>query len=135
MSKTSKKAWRAAKLGDIPPLKDSFMQGWHSVRHHLGIEAFGVNAVTKDKGGILIMEHSEAGSGQQELFFVSQGGASFSIDGEKVDVLAGTFLAIDPKPLRSAVALKTPTSLIIIGAKPGEAYAVPNWDKLSQKNT
>ena len=130
MSKNSKKAWRAAKLGDIPPLKDSFMKGWHSVRHHLGVEAFGVNAITIGKGGVLVKEHSESGSGQQELFFVSEGSASFTIDSEKFDAPAGTFVVIDPKPLRSAVALKTPTSIIIIGAKPGEVYKTPSWDKL-----
>ena len=111
------------------------MPGWHSVRHHMGIESFGVNAVTKDKDEMLVLEHSEIDSGQQELFFVYEGHALFSIAGDRVDAPKGTFVAIDPQPMRSAVALVSPTKLIVIGAKQGEAYSAPDWDKVTNKNT
>jgi quercetin dioxygenase-like cupin family protein len=121
--------WKAAKIQDIPPLKDSFMKGWHSVRHHLDIRAFGVNAVTVGKGEELVKAHDEAQSLQQELFVILSGRAEFVLNGQTVKAVPGTAIAVEPEVLRSAVALESPTSVLIIGAKPGEIYEPPRWDK------
>ena len=50
------------------------------VREHLGIHAFGVNAFTPENG-TLINEHDEAGSGQEELYIVLDGNATFEFLG------------------------------------------------------
>ena len=59
------------------------------MREHLGIHAFGINAFTPGEDGTLINEHDEAGSGQEELYIVLDGNATFEIDGEAVDAPAG----------------------------------------------
>ena len=52
------------------------------VREHLGIHAFGINAYTPGEDGTLISQHDEAGSGQEELYIVLDGKATFEVDGE-----------------------------------------------------
>ena len=121
--------WKAAKIQDIPPLRDTFMKGWHSVRHHMDIRAFGVNAVTVCAGEELVKPHDEAQSMQQELFVILSGEAEFELDGQKLNADTGTAVAVDPNVERSAMALKSPTSVLIIGAKPGEIYIPPSWDE------
>ena len=57
----------------VPPVKPDWPATWKSLRHHFNITAFGINAVTKDAGKVLIPEHNESQSGQQEIYFVHRG--------------------------------------------------------------
>ena len=93
------------------------------VREHLGIHAFGVNAFTPEDG-TLINEHDEAGSGQEELYIVLDGNATFEVDGETVDAPAGTLVFVPPAARRKATGVGT---ILAIGAKPGEAYQAFDW--------
>src|SRR6266511_4158240 len=61
------------------------------VREHLGIHALGINAYTPGEDGTLISQHDEAGSGQEELYIVLDGKATFEVDGEAFDAPAETF--------------------------------------------
>ena len=61
------------------------------VREQLGIHAFGINAFKPDEDGLLINEHDESGSGQEEVYIVLDGKATFEIDGVTVDAPARTF--------------------------------------------
>ena len=94
------------------------------VREHLGIRAFGINAYKPGEDGTLISEHDEGGSGQEELYIVLDGNASFELDGETVDAPAGTFVAVAPEARRSATGDAT---ILAIGATPGEAYEGIDW--------
>jgi uncharacterized cupin superfamily protein len=95
----------------------------------MDIRAFGVNAVTVGAGEELVKPHDEAQSMQQELFVILSGEAEFELDGQKLNADTGTAVAVDPNVERSAMALKSPTSVLIIGAKPGEIYIPPSWDE------
>ena len=66
------------------------------MREHLGIHAFGINAYTPGEDGTLINEHDEAGSGQEELYIVLDGKATFEVDGETFDAPAGTLVFVRP---------------------------------------
>jgi len=94
------------------------------VREHLGIHAFGVNAFTTGDDGTLINEHDEVASGQQELYLVLDGKATFEIDGETVDAPAGTFLFVPPESKRRATGDGT---VVAVGAKVGEPYQALDW--------
>jgi hypothetical protein len=103
------------------------------VRHHFGIEAFGVNAYTADAAGTQVVEeHDElqgGAGGHQELYVVLSGSAAFTIDGERVEARAGTFVFLaDPAARRGAVALEPGTTVLAIGGEPGRAYAVSAWE-------
>ena len=86
------------------------------VREHLGIHAFGVNAFTPGEDNLLIGEHNEAGSGQEELYIVLDGTATFEIDGETVDAPAGTFVFVPPESRRKATGVGT---VLALGGTPG----------------
>lgn len=110
---------QAARLEDIERRGRSI-----PVREHFGIHAFGVNAFTADEEGIVVNEHDELASGQEELYVVLDGDVSFEVDGRTVDAPAGTFLYVAPESKRKATGAGT---VLVLGAKPGEAYQGIDW--------
>ena len=86
--------WRVARLDEIER-RGSFIP----VREHLGIHSFGINVRTVGEDGTLINEHDEAG-GQEEVYVVLDGTATFEIDGETFDAPAGTFVSVQPESRR-----------------------------------
>jgi quercetin dioxygenase-like cupin family protein len=121
-------SWQVADVNEIPPVKPDWPATWKSVRHHFGITAFGINAVTKDAGNVLIPEHDETASGQQELYFVHAGEVKATLDGEEVTVPAGSLVHCEPGAKRKFESAASPTTLIVIGASPGKAYEVGPWE-------
>ena len=121
--------WQVDEVNEIPPVKPDWPATWKSVRHHFGITAFGINAVTKDAGKVLIPEHDEAESGQQEVYFVHAGEVSATLDGEQTTVPAGGMIAVEPAVTRKFESTATPTTLIVVGAPVGAAYEVGAWEQ------
>lgn len=103
---------------------------WTRVRGHFGIEAFGVNAWTAGASGDeLISDHNEERSGHEELYVVLDGRAIFTVDGRDVDAPAGTLMFVnEPQTQRKAIAAEAGTTVLAIGAKPGEAYQPLGWE-------
>ena len=101
----------------------------HDVRGFLGIETFGANAFEAHEGELLVIPHDELGEGEQneELYVVTQGRARFTCDGETVELGPGEVLFAKPGVKREAIALETPTMLLILGGRPGETYTPPIW--------
>jgi tetratricopeptide (TPR) repeat protein len=130
MATTTEKSYRVVTLDGIEPKDDDDNRRVRlAVRQELDIEAFGVNAyrAVADDAQI-INEHDELtirGAGQQELYIVLNGGATFSIDGERVEAPAGSLVFVrDPTTKRGAVATEAGTTVLAIGGTPGEAYRV-----------
>ena len=111
--------WQIAHLDDIERRGRDI-----PVREHLGIQAFGINAYTPGEDGTLINEHDEAGSGQEELYIVLDGKATFEVDGEAVDAPPGTLVFVRPESRRKATGDGT---VLAVGATPGEAYQGVDW--------
>ena len=111
--------WKVARLDDIERRGRDI-----PVREHMGIRGFGVNAFTPGDDGRLVGEHDEAASGQEELYIVVDGNATFEIDGDTVDAPAGTFLFVPPESRRKATGDGT---VLVLGATPGEAYQAIDW--------
>jgi mannose-6-phosphate isomerase-like protein (cupin superfamily) len=101
----------------------------HDVRGFLGVESFGANAFGAHEGELLVVPHDELGEGEQqeELYLVVEGRAQFVCDGEPVELTPGDLLLARPGVKREAVALESPTMLLVIGGRPGEAYSPPIW--------
>jgi len=93
------------------------------MREHLGIHSFGINAIKPDEDGLLVNEHDEAG-GQEEVYVVLDGTATFEVDGETFDAPAGTYVSVPPESRRKATGEGT---VLAIGATPGEAYEALDW--------
>jgi hypothetical protein len=111
--------WKAARLDEIERRDRDI-----PVREHFGIRAFGINAYTPREDGTLIGGHDESGSGQEELYIVVDGNATFEIDGETVDAPAGTYVYVPPESQRKATGDGT---ILALGATPGKAYDALDW--------
>jgi tetratricopeptide (TPR) repeat protein len=117
-------------LDDIDEITDG-REPWRPVRHHFGIQAFGVNAWTaSDADDRIINEHDEADGPdpQEELYLVLQGRARFELDGEEVDAPAGTLVFARPGAKRTAFAEEPRTTVLALGGTPGKAYEPDGWE-------
>ena len=98
------------------------------VRRQFDVRAFGISAYRSVAEGELIGEHDEKGfrigvSGQEELYVVVSGRATFTVNGESVDAPAGSVVFVrDPTAARGAVAEEPGTTVLAIGGKAGEAF-------------
>ena len=99
------------------------------LRRTLDIGAFGASAAYQAKAGEdVIGEHDELGpgaDGQEELYVVVQGDATFTVDGEEVDAPHGTVVFVRPGTMRKAVAKTDETIVLAVGGRRGEAYRLP----------
>jgi tetratricopeptide (TPR) repeat protein len=116
-----------AHLEEIDEMSDGRCP-WRPVRHHFGISSFGINTWTgREAGDRIINEHDEQGQ-DEELYFVQSGRARFEFDGEPVDAPAGTFVFARPGVKRTAFAEESGTTILAVGATPGQAYDPAGWE-------
>jgi tetratricopeptide (TPR) repeat protein len=97
----------------------------YDVRRRYGITAFGVQAYRAPDGVDVIREHDETllgEAGQQELYIVLDGAATFEIDGETVEAPAGSLVHVQPTAKRKATATEDGTTILVVGGTPGQAY-------------
>jgi mannose-6-phosphate isomerase-like protein (cupin superfamily) len=119
--------YSVAQLADIEEVTDG-REPFRIVRHHFGIESFGVNAFTGvNVGDRIINEHTED-EGHEELYVITAGRAVFEIDDERVDAPNGTFVYVKPAAKRTAFAEEPGTTLVAIGGTPGKAYVSHGWE-------
>ena len=102
---------------------------WTPVRKHVGITAFGINAYTATEvGQDVVEEHDEARLGHEELYVVLAGRATFVLDGDEVEVRAGSAVFLrDPTAKRYARADEAGTTVLALGGKPGQ-HEVSAWE-------
>jgi hypothetical protein len=113
---------------ELIPVGDRGLQ-WRPIRSHFGIRAFGTNAYTAEVGDEIVEEHTEQTYGHEEMYVVVRGRATFTLDGEEVDAPAGTIVHLpDPAVKRTAVAQEPGTTVLAVGAKPGEAFQPSAWE-------
>jgi hypothetical protein len=111
-------SWRAIHLDDIEAIPGPGTLTWRPVRATLGIRAFGTNAYTAARAGEDVVEpHTEDPRlAHQELYFVARGRATFTLDGERLDAPAGTYVFVpDPATHRHAVAAEPDTTVLSFG--------------------
>ena len=95
------------------------------VRQRLGVSAFGIQAFRAPAGVDVVREHDEmlfGEPGQEELYLVLHGAATFEIDGETVDAPAGSLVHVQPTARRKATAVVEGTTIVVVGGTPGKAY-------------
>jgi tetratricopeptide (TPR) repeat protein len=121
--------YQAVALSDIEEVSDGRCP-WRGVRHHLGIQAFGVNSWTaRDAGDRIINEHDEGEeNGEEELYVVLTGRATFELDGKKVDAPEGTLVFAEPGVKRTAFAEEAGTTILAFGGQSGRAYEAFGWE-------
>jgi hypothetical protein len=95
------------------------------VRRRFGISSFGVQGFRAPMGIDVIREHDETllgEAGQEELYIVLNGAATFEIDGTSVEAPAGSFVCVQPTAKRKATATDEGTTILVVGGTPGKAY-------------
>jgi hypothetical protein len=127
-------AWSSVSIDEVASQDGPGASDWKPLRHHFGIRAFGLNAwVAREAGQELVEEHDEAdgtgAGGQEEIYAITRGRATFTVDGRQVDAPAGTVLHVgDPRLVRSAVAEEAGTTVVCVGAEPGRPFEPSEWE-------
>lgn len=121
---------RIAKIDELERYPIEGQQGltWRPVRRHFDIHAFGVNAYTAEQAGQRVVEEHREEDGHEELYVVVSGRARFMLDGQEHDAPAGTLVHCPPGTPRGAVAEEPGTTVLGIGAKPGEVFQPSGWE-------
>lgn len=121
------------RLDEVPRIPtDSGEPDWYAIQHYFRFTAFGVNVyVAKAAGDELLAAHDEQSSRQEELYLVTAGEATFTLDGEDFDVSAGSLVAVpDPAVRRAATAKTAGTTVVAVGAEAQEEFRSswnPRW--------
>jgi hypothetical protein len=104
--------------------------GWAPIRLALDVRSFGINSwAGQAAGDVIIPEHDEVPTGHEELYLVTAGHATFAVAGDEVDAPIGTVVLVrDPALSRGAVAREPGTTVLTVGAKPGEAFVPRAWE-------
>ena len=136
MATTTAKSFEVTTLDGIEPESEQDGRVERNIRDHFGIRGFGVRANRAMGDGHVVNEHDEIGigvSGQEELYLVVSGAATFNVDGERVEAPAGTLVFVrDPAAKRSAVAKEEGTTVLAIGGTPGEAYRISAGEAMAE---
>jgi tetratricopeptide (TPR) repeat protein len=121
---------RITRIDDLEryPIEGQEGLTWRPVRRHFDIQAFGVNAYTADEAGQRVVEEHREEGGHEELYVVVSGRAIFTVDGEEHDAPSGTLVHCPPGTPRGAVAAEPGTTVLGIGAKPGEVFKPSGWE-------
>lgn len=122
----SEERYAVARLDEIERVRGGRLR---PIRAHFGMGVLGVTAWTAGPGEPVVNDHDEKDSGQQELYFVLTGRATFTVEGGEVDAPAGTFVFVgDAAVQRKAIAAEPDTTVLALGAKQGEAYRGLGWE-------
>jgi quercetin dioxygenase-like cupin family protein len=100
---------------------------WVFARRSLGLRSFGMNLVEIEPGG-RIPEHDETPRDQEEVYIVLAGTAVAVIDGKEHPAPAGTYVRLDPEPLRTIVNVGgEPVRLLLVSAPRTSGYEPMDW--------
>jgi tetratricopeptide (TPR) repeat protein len=121
----TEKAFETARIDELER-----PDGWSPLRLHFDVRAFGINAWTAHEADEpVIPEHHEQPSGHEELYLVTSGHATFTVNGEQIDAPSGTIVFVrDSAATRGAVAREPGTTVLSLGGQPGEAFRPRSWE-------
>lgn len=97
------------------------------LRVRLGFRPMGLNCWTAEAGKHVVPPHEER-SGDEELYVVVRGRATFTVGGETFDAPAGTLVHAVAGEHREAIAEEKGTLVVVAGATPGKAFEPRGWD-------
>jgi len=122
--------YQVAHLDELDRIPVAHGLEWRPIKRRFGIQAFGVNAYTAEKvGDWVVEEHTESSLRHEEMYMVVRGRARFTLGEKEVEAPAGTIVFIsDPDLKRVAVSEAEGTTVLAVGAKPGEAFTPSAWE-------
>jgi uncharacterized cupin superfamily protein len=100
---------------------------WVLVRRSLGVGSFGINVVEIEPGS-RIPEHDETERDQEEVYVVLAGTAVAIVDGVEHPAPAGTYVRLNPEPLRTIANIgDEPVKLLMVSAPRASGYEPMDW--------
>ena len=98
------------------------------LRRRLGFRPFGLNCWTAPAVGKHVIEsHSEI-DGDEELYVVLRGRATFTVAGQAIEGPVCTLVHVAPGTPREAIAAEEGTIILAAGAKPGRVFEPAPWE-------
>jgi len=97
--------------GDVDPVANEL----YFLREPLGCEQFGFS-VRHMAPGEEGKRHDHAEDGQEEVYFLVEGGLTVTVDGEAVELGPGDALRVDPEATRLLRNGEAESTLVIVGA-------------------
>jgi uncharacterized cupin superfamily protein len=97
----------------------------------LGVSAFGMQVLDLPPGFAEYPEHDHAEDGQEEVYVVLDGRASFVIDGEDVPAEAGDAVRVDATCVRTVRPGPEGARILALGSTPGAPYERPESFQLA----
>ena len=98
------------------------------LRRTVGFRPFGVNAWLGARAGDRVIERHHERDGDEELYVVVRGRATFTLGDETFDAPTGTLVHATPGTLREAFAADDDTVVLAVGAKPGAPWQPAAWE-------
>ena len=98
------------------------------LRRTVGFRPFGVNAWLGARAGDHVIERHRERDGDEELYVVVRGRATFTLGDETFDAPAGTLVHATPGTLREAFAAADDTVVLAVGATPGRPWQPAAWE-------
>lgn len=98
------------------------------LRRRVGFQPFGVNCWAASAAGAHVIERHDERDGDEELYVVVRGHATFTVDGETIPAREGTLIHVPPDTMREAIADDAGTIVLALGAKSGEAWEPAPWE-------
>lgn len=92
------------------------------IRRTLGIQAFGINQEDWPANADQYPDHDHAEDGQEELYYVLEGGGTIVVDGEDVELKPGRYVLVTPEAKRKVHPGADGVKMIIVGAPVGRPY-------------
>ena len=124
--------YRIASLSELETADPFGDRRWSQIRSFFEIESFGTNSWIADEPGAMVINEHDEDSGDEELYVVMSGKATFTVDGETVEAPEGTIVFVrDPTAMRKAVAEEAGTRVLAVGAKRGEAFVASGWERFA----
>jgi quercetin dioxygenase-like cupin family protein len=100
---------------------------WLLARRTLDVRSFGINVVDVPPGGEL-PAHDETDPDQEEVYLVLAGRPTIRVGDQEHEARAGTFVRLDPQPVRSVVNRGTETArLLMVSAPMTSGFAPMEW--------
>ena len=119
--------YSSSRIDDLPSLWEGVAK---LVRAGLGLSAFGVNVLDLGPGHVTT-DHTESGSGQEELYAVLRGSATLLVgeagQEERIELDPDIVARVAPEARRLFEAGPEGVRLLIVGGTPGKAYEPQEW--------
>ncbi len=117
-------------ISRITEMDAGFAGHFIRARASLGVAAFGLSVLQLGPNFDGYPEHAHDVDGQEEVLVVLDGSATLQVDDVVVELDRETMVRLGPSCRRKLVAGPEGVRVLVIGGRPGHAYAAPEFSAI-----